>query len=45
MRLVFSVAINVDDILLIDEILSVGDQNFQRKASANCRKSASQVRS
>jgi ABC-2 type transport system ATP-binding protein len=32
MRLAFSVAINVDaDILLIDEILSVGDQNFQRK--------------
>ena len=32
MRLAFSVAINVDaDILLIDEILAVGDQNFQRK--------------
>ena len=32
MRLAFSVAINVDaDILLIDEILSVGDQYFQKK--------------
>lgn len=32
MRLAFSVAINVDpEILLIDEILSVGDENFQKK--------------
>lgn len=32
MRLAFSVAINVDaDILLIDEILAVGDTNFQAK--------------
>lgn len=32
MRLAFSVAINVDaDILLIDEILAVGDANFQTK--------------
>ena len=32
MRLAFSVAINVDaDILLIDEILAVGDVNFQTK--------------
>ncbi|MBO4292350.1 MAG: ABC transporter ATP-binding protein [Lachnospiraceae bacterium] len=32
MRLAFSVAINVDaDILLIDEILAVGDLNFQTK--------------
>ncbi|MCF0125743.1 MAG: ABC transporter ATP-binding protein [Clostridia bacterium] len=32
MRLAFSVAINVDaDILLIDEILSVGDEHFQQK--------------
>lgn len=32
MRLAFSVAINVDaDVLLIDEILAVGDANFQRK--------------
>ena len=32
MRLAFSIAINVDaDILLIDEILSVGDKHFQEK--------------
>ncbi len=32
MRLAFSVAINVDaDVLLIDEILAVGDQRFQEK--------------
>ena len=32
MRLAFSVAINVDaEILLIDEILAVGDQRFQEK--------------
>lgn len=32
MRLAFSIAINVDaDILLIDEILAVGDTNFQAK--------------
>ena len=32
MRLAFSVAINVDaDILLVDEILSVGDEHFQNK--------------
>jgi ABC-type polysaccharide/polyol phosphate transport system ATPase subunit len=32
MRLAFSVAINVDaEILLIDEILAVGDQHFQDK--------------
>ena len=32
MRLAFAIAINVDaDILLIDEILAVGDANFQKK--------------
>ena len=32
MRLAFSVAINVDaEVLLIDEILAVGDVNFQQK--------------
>lgn len=35
MRLAFSVAINVDaEILLIDEILAVGDQHFQEKCFA-----------
>ena len=35
MRLAFSVAINVDaDVLLIDEILAVGDANFQSKCFA-----------
>ena len=38
MRLAFSVAINVDaDILLIDEILSVGDQHFQDKCFAKLK--------
>jgi len=38
MRLAFSVAINVDaDILLIDEILAVGDANFQAKCFAKLR--------
>ena len=38
MRLAFSVAINVDaDILLIDEILAVGDANFQSKCFEKLR--------
>ncbi len=38
MRLAFSVAINVDaDILLIDEILAVGDQHFQDKCHAKMK--------
>lgn len=38
MRLAFSVAINVDaDILLIDEILAVGDVNFQAKCFTRLR--------
>ena len=38
MRLAFSVAINVDaEILLIDEILSVGDQHFQEKCFAKMK--------
>ena len=39
MRLAFSVAINVDaDIILIDEILAVGDQHFQEKCINNTRR-------
>lgn len=39
MRLAFSVAINVDaEILLIDEILAVGDANFQKKCMDMIRK-------
>lgn len=39
MRLAFSVAINVDaDILLIDEILAVGDANFQAKCFEQLRR-------
>lgn len=38
MRLAFSIAINVDaEILLIDEILAVGDQHFQDKCFAKLR--------
>jgi len=37
-RLAFSVAINVNpDILLIDEVLAVGDQSFQEKCLAHLR--------
>lgn len=43
MRLAFSVAINVDaDILLIDEILSVGDEHFQNKCFDKMRELKSQ---
>ncbi len=43
MRLAFSVAINVDaDILLIDEILSVGDEHFQNKCYEKMRDLKSQ---
>jgi len=42
MRLAFSIAINVDaDILLIDEILAVGDQHFQMK----CNRKLEELRS
>lgn len=38
MRLAFAIAINVDaDILLIDEILAVGDQHFQEKCIAKMK--------
>ena len=38
MRLGFSIAINVDaEILLIDEILAVGDQHFQDKCFAKLK--------
>ena len=38
MRLAFSVAINVDaEILLVDEILAVGDQHFQEKCIAKMK--------
>ena len=38
MRLAFSVAINVDaDVLLVDEILAVGDANFQKKCFRKMR--------
>ncbi len=38
MRLAFAIAINVDaDILLVDEVLAVGDQHFQDKCIAKMR--------
>lgn len=38
MRLAFAVAINVDaEILLVDEILAVGDQHFQEKCIAKMK--------
>ncbi len=38
MRLAFAVAVNVDaEILLIDEILAVGDQHFQDKCKAKMK--------
>ena len=38
MRLAFAIAINVDaDILLVDEILAVGDQHFQEKCIAKMK--------
>ena len=43
MRLAFSVAINVEaDILLIDEILAVGDQHFQDKCFTKLKELKSQ---
>ena len=45
MRLAFSVAINVDaDILLIDEILAVGDQHFQDKCFAKLKELKTEIR-
>lgn len=45
MRLGFSVAVNVDpEILLIDEILSVGDTRFQRKCMAKMKSFKSEDR-
>lgn len=39
MRLAFSIAINVEpDVLLIDEILAVGDESFQKKCFARMEK-------
>ena len=43
MRLAFAVAINVDaEILLVDEILAVGDQHFQEKCIAKMKELKSQ---
>jgi ABC-type polysaccharide/polyol phosphate transport system ATPase subunit len=39
MRLAYSIAIQVDfDVLLLDEVLAVGDQNFQEKCFATFRR-------
>lgn len=43
MRLAFAVAINVDaEILLVDEVLAVGDQHFQEKCIAKMKELKSQ---
>ncbi len=37
-RLGFAVAVNVDpDVLVVDEVLAVGDENFQRKCLARIK--------
>lgn len=43
MRLAFAIAINVDaDILLVDEVLAVGDQHFQEKCISKMKELKSQ---
>jgi len=45
MRLAFSVAISMDpDIMLVDEVLTVGDQAFQKKCFARVQQARSQGR-
>src|SRR2546430_17133759 len=44
-RLGFAVAVNVEpDVLLIDEALAVGDENFQRKCLERIKRFQSEVR-
>ena len=39
MRLAFAVAAHLEtDILLVDEVLAVGDEKIQKNASARCMK-------